>query len=162
MFVAERWPAVWHGRSVRDHDEILAELHRQRDAGKLRNRDVMEWLNAPSSRVSEIFTGKRLIQQDEMPILSRKLWPDEAANGGARSEVEEAYAAGSRDMLDAALGLLPMTGLDPASRDAFEVVLPAIAEAARRAREDGLDARTAVATLSRHLWQQARPEGRTQ
>jgi hypothetical protein len=49
--------------------ELLAALHRERDAGHIRNRDVEKLLRLPSSRVTEIFEGTRQIRLDEAKRL---------------------------------------------------------------------------------------------
>lgn len=160
MFVADHYGALWHKRAMRTYDEILAELHKRRDAETLTNAQVGKWIKQPSSRVSEVFSGKRRIQPKELEILARKLWPSEDVDPDGK--LADAYASGLKDAQDALEELLSLADVDRSVADAIVVSVPAIAQAAKTAREDGFDSRTAVATLSRHMWKQARPEGRTQ
>jgi len=160
MFVADRRGAIWQSRAVRTYDEILTELRRRRDAKELTNAEIGRWLKQPSSRVSEVFSGKRRIQPKELEILASKLWPAEEVDSVAG--LAEEYATALRDAQDAIAELLVLAEVDEATAGAIVAAVPAIAQAARIAREDGLDARTAVATLSRHMWRQARHEGRSQ
>ncbi len=51
------------------HDEIRAELIRQIDAHTVTQAAVARRLKIPASRVSEIRSGARRIQPDEMPAL---------------------------------------------------------------------------------------------
>lgn len=55
------------------HDELLAELVRQLDDGRLRPKTVADALGLPSSRVAEMRRRARRIQQREMPIVAALL-----------------------------------------------------------------------------------------
>lgn len=53
------------------HDEILATMIAWVEGGRIRPVDIAHELGIPSSRVSEMLKGRRRIQQNEMPILTR-------------------------------------------------------------------------------------------
>lgn len=56
-----------------EHDDILAEMIRQIDAGDVRQVDVAKKLSIAPARVSEMRKGTRRIQPAEMPILAKML-----------------------------------------------------------------------------------------
>ena len=60
-------------RPVLTHDEILAELRAQVAAKKFKQNALAAFLGIAPARVAEMLTGKRLIQQHEMPQLAEWL-----------------------------------------------------------------------------------------
>jgi len=62
-----------HCAPVPTHDEILAELIRQIDAGLVKQADVARALGIAPARVQEMRKGTRRIQPDEMPPLAALL-----------------------------------------------------------------------------------------
>lgn len=50
-------------------DQLLARLRSLRDTGETTNADLARLLGLPSSRIPEIFDGKRAIKIDEMKVL---------------------------------------------------------------------------------------------
>ena len=58
-----------HKRAVIGHNELLDWLSREREAGRLVNADLVRLLKLPSSRVAEIFEGRRRIQLDEAKAI---------------------------------------------------------------------------------------------
>lgn len=57
-----------HGR-VMDSRTLLASLERLRDDGRTTNADLARLLKLPSSRIPEIFEGRRRITIDEMKTI---------------------------------------------------------------------------------------------
>jgi hypothetical protein len=52
------------------HDELLAWLRAEKDAGRVKNADLQKLLGQPSSRVAEIFNHKaRRISLDEAKLI---------------------------------------------------------------------------------------------
>lgn len=56
-------------RSVLGQEELLAALRREKEAGRIRNKQVEQLLRLPSSRVAEIFEGTRQIKLNEAKRL---------------------------------------------------------------------------------------------
>jgi hypothetical protein len=130
------------------HDEILAELIRRKSEGRLRNRDVSAWLGLPSSAVSNIFSGSRRIQQNEMPVLFSKLWLDDEVASESGFDAQ---------LLTLSLSpLLSAAGLDRVKSLKILELLPDILAEARSAAAKGMDPATAADTAARLLWQSAR------
>lgn len=69
MFGADIFCCGRHGPYVLSSTELLSKLKSARDAAVLTNADVQALLKLPSSRVAEIFEGKRAIKIDEMKAL---------------------------------------------------------------------------------------------
>ena len=73
MFVVADLGGSSYPLDMRTHDELMAEMIRQLDAGELRPKQVAEALGIPSSRVAEMRRGARRIQPHEMAIVSKLL-----------------------------------------------------------------------------------------
>lgn len=69
MFVADDFVAARHSVGVLSHRELVDSLQRLKDEGKATNAEIGRLLDVPSSRVAEIFTGKRSVKVDEMKAL---------------------------------------------------------------------------------------------
>jgi phage repressor protein C with HTH and peptisase S24 domain len=69
IFAADIFDRRRHGPCVLSSTELLSKLKSARDAAVLTNADVQSLLKLPSSRVAEIFEGKRAIKIDEMKAL---------------------------------------------------------------------------------------------
>lgn len=67
--VAESHSALLHDLGMITHADLLQWLHARRDAGELANTDLQTLLKLPSSRVTEIFSGKRQIKLDEAKAI---------------------------------------------------------------------------------------------
>jgi cyanate lyase len=80
------------------HDELLDWLKDARDDGRVSNADIMRLLKLPSSRVAEIFEGRRRIKLDEAKALVEHYGIEESAG------VNEATLA---PILSAVLPLAP-------------------------------------------------------
>lgn len=79
----ERLPNAQFARMV-THDELMETLHAWIAGGRIRPGDVAKELGIPSPRVSEMLGGRRRIQQDEMPVLSRLLGLDDEPESNVR------------------------------------------------------------------------------
>lgn len=66
------------------HDELLDELRRWITSGKVRQKEVADELGIAPPRVNEMLSGKRRIQQREMPILAHYLGFDEGPDPSVR------------------------------------------------------------------------------
>lgn len=71
MFVIDRPLRFPHGLPMLTHDDILDELRRWIDGGRLQQKEIAAELGVAPARISEILKGTRRIQQREMPILAR-------------------------------------------------------------------------------------------
>jgi hypothetical protein len=67
--VAESRSALLHDLGMITHADLLQWLHARRDAGELANSDLQTLLKLPSSRITEIFNGKRQIKLDEAKAI---------------------------------------------------------------------------------------------
>lgn len=83
-----------------DSQGLIAELSRLRDQGVVKNADLQRLLKLPSSRVAEIFTGKRAIKIDEMKVLVERYGLEP---GGAQTFNADAL----EPLLDALLPIAP-------------------------------------------------------
>lgn len=102
MFVIDRSLRISQCRPMITHDEILAELVRQLDAGQIRPKNVAEHLGIARPRVSEMRKQERRIQPNEMPKLARLLgmkWGDDVpvvgyVGAGGHVIFEDAFEKG--------------------------------------------------------------------
>jgi hypothetical protein len=69
IFVADAMLPGRHAASVFSSADLLAALHRLRAEGTTTNADLARLLNLPSSRISEIFDGKRKVTIDEAKLI---------------------------------------------------------------------------------------------
>lgn len=69
MFVADALRPARHYPAVLDSKGLLAELERLKREGDTTNADLSRLLKLPTSRIAEIFEGKRKIKIDEMKII---------------------------------------------------------------------------------------------
>lgn len=113
MFVVAELALSSYPVDMRTHDELMAEMIRQLDAGDLRPKQVAEALGIPSSRVAEMRRGARRIQPHEMSIVSKLL------------AIEDAQAPSGA----IPVRLVPLVGRAPAGnwREAIEVPIGHIA-----------------------------------
>lgn len=103
MFVADVLRASGHYAPMLDSKGLIAELCRLRDENVTTNAEIARLLGLPSSRVAEIFTGKRAIKVDEMKALVERygLEPSPAPTFNAES---------LEPLLEAILPLAPPSG----------------------------------------------------
>lgn len=69
MFAADLFSQARHGQTVLSSAELIAALERLKDEGVTTNADLGRILDLPSSRIAEMFDGKRRVQIDEMKAL---------------------------------------------------------------------------------------------
>lgn len=66
------------------HDEVLNELRRWVDGGRMQQKEIAEELGIAPPRVNEMLKGRRRIQQREMPILARLFGMKDAGDSNVR------------------------------------------------------------------------------
>lgn len=116
MFVADVLRKHVHNAQMLDSKGLLAELHRLRDSGVTSNADLARLLDVPSSRVAEIFSGKRAIKIDEMKLIVER-YGLEGREISISPEMME-------PLLDALLPLMPPSGrMTEQSRKALAAAL---------------------------------------
>lgn len=71
-------------RAMVTHDELLTELRRWITSGKVRQTEVAAELGIAPPRVNEMLSGRRRIQQREMPILAHFLGMNEGPDPSVR------------------------------------------------------------------------------
>lgn len=71
MSVKDAGPALAQCVRMVTHDELMATMLAWVESGRIRPADLARELSIPSPRVSEMLRGRRRIQQDEMPILTK-------------------------------------------------------------------------------------------
>lgn len=115
MFVADALHSTRHYPRVLDSKGLLAELERLRSEGVTTNADLARLLKLPTSRIPEIFDGRRKIKIDEMKVIVEHFG------------LEQQPAAPSADtlepILDALLPLAPPGPVTGASRRALAEAL---------------------------------------
>lgn len=128
---------------VLSHEQLIDELRRLKNEDLTNNADLARLLNLPSSRVAELFSGKRRITVDEMKVVVERfgleaakqtpsarmlaplldallpLVPPGDQTGRSVEVVSEALSYG--------LQLLEVTDATPASEDALRVAARAVA-----------------------------------
>lgn len=143
MFGADVMRPIRLYRRVLSHEQLIAELERLKNEGQTTNADLARLWKLPSSRVSELFAGKRRITVDEMKAVVEHFGLDAAApapnarmlaplldallplvppgdqSGRSVEVVSEALSYG--------LQLLEATDATPASEDALKVAARAVA-----------------------------------
>jgi len=111
IFGADIFGCQRHGPYVLSSTELLSKLKSARDSAVLTNADVQSLLNLPSSRVAEIFDGKRAIKIDEMKALVERYGLDASQPAmSARRPVSEDTA--EIVALDLSLSMGPGTLLE--------------------------------------------------
>lgn len=100
---------------VLDHDSFVALLRQMIADGRTSNAAIGRIAKLPSSRVSEIFSGKRRVQVDEMKALIEELEIEDSVATPAPETLEP--------ILDAIVPLVPPSGLTDQSRRALAVAL---------------------------------------
>lgn len=115
MFVADVLRSVRHHGRVLDSKGLLAELERLKDTGRTTNADLGRLLKLPSSRIAEIFEGKRRVTIDEMKVLVEHFGLEAAAPAPSAETLEP--------ILDALLPLAPPGRLSEQSRRALAEAL---------------------------------------
>lgn len=134
-----------HNASVLSEREILASLRRLRTAGQVRNRDIEVALGLPSSRVSEIMSGKRRLKGDEMARLNRHFKLSEDAETAAIARAEASVLAILPPILE-------LAGADPdQQRILIDIAQDALRELRQLPEDQGSDpvARTLIHVLAR-------------
>jgi len=81
------------------HDELIAELERLKEQGETTNAQLSKILNLPSSRIAELFAGKRRISVDEMKVVVERF--------GLENARPAPSARTLAPLLDALLPLVP-------------------------------------------------------
>lgn len=114
MFVADELRPVVHYTGVLDSRGLLAELERLRADGVTTNADLARLLKIPSSRVAEIFSGKRRVSVDEMKLIVETFGLDSSSVPSAET---------LEPILDALLPLVPTGRLTEQSRKALAEAL---------------------------------------
>jgi predicted XRE-type DNA-binding protein len=69
MFVADALRGNLVKRGMLDSKELMSELCRLKQQNITTNADLARLLQIPTSRVAEIFSGKRAIKIDEMKVI---------------------------------------------------------------------------------------------
>lgn len=82
-----------------DSKELLDKLFRMRAEGTFTNADLARLLSKPTSRVADIFSGKRKVTIDEMKLI--------VDHYGIGDTVETPNADSIEPLLDAVLPLMP-------------------------------------------------------
>lgn len=77
---------------------------------------------------------------------------------GVDDRVQMVRTIAIEDALRGLRALLDFVAISPVDKDALLAALPAIAQAAQRAREGGFDVPSAVSALAQHEWSQSHPE----
>lgn len=78
-YVAELTAKTRHAAGMIGHAELLDWLHAERDAGRLTNAQLQKLLGLQSSRVSEIFDGRRKISLNEAKVIVEHFRLEESA-----------------------------------------------------------------------------------
>lgn len=115
MFVADALRAVRHYPRVLDSKGLLAELERLKSEGATTNADLARLLKLPTSRVAEIFIGKRSVKIDEMKVLVEHFGLDTSPPAPSAETLEP--------ILDALLPLAPPGPVTAGSRRALAEAL---------------------------------------
>jgi hypothetical protein len=102
------------------HDELLAALIRMRADGRVRNSDVQRWLGLESSRVADIFNGRRRVQLDEAATLVERIGMDKPRNKCVLSK--QAAAMFVTHAIKSAGVAVPDDQVDALARDMVEFV----------------------------------------
>lgn len=115
MFVGDEIDGLRQSMPMLGHDDLLAILRERREAGKTSNAEIGRVIKQPSSRVAEIFNGKRRISLDEAKLLVEALG------------IEERYTGPSEEtligLMTAMLPLVPSDGLKERDVPKFARVL---------------------------------------
>jgi len=115
MFVADALRQPRHYAGVLDSKGLLAELERLRGAGQTTNAGLARLLKIPSSRIAEIFEGRRAVKIDEMKVIVEHFGLEA---GGAAPSAETL-----EPILDVLLPLAPPGRLTDQSRRALAEAL---------------------------------------
>jgi repressor LexA len=105
------------------HDEIMTAMVAWVDGGRIRTSEIARELGIPSSRVSEMLKGRRRIQQDEMPILSRLFGLSETPETNVRKikRIGQVPAGQLRQALDETTDTVEVSANLPTGVFALEV-----------------------------------------
>lgn len=103
MFVADALRNPRHYVRMLDSKGLIAELERLKARGITTNADLARLLNLPTSRIAEMFTGKRAVKIDEMKVLVEQFGLEDAEHPKLNAEL-------LAPLLDAVLPLLPPVG----------------------------------------------------
>ena len=115
MFGADGLHPMRHSRGVLDSKGLLSELERLKTEGVTTNADIGRLIQQPSSRVAEIFSGKRRVTIDEMKTL--------VEHYGLEATVPAPSAETLEPILDALLPLAPPGRMTDQSRRALAEAL---------------------------------------
>lgn len=103
MFVADVVRPDRLKSGMLDSKTLIAELTRLREQGVVKNADLQRLLKLPSSRVAEVFSGKRAIKIDEMKMLVERY--------GLEPNTAQLFNADSIEpLIDALLPIAPPPG----------------------------------------------------
>lgn len=103
MFVADLLRVPRQNARMLDSKTLITELGRLRDTGVTTNAEIGRLLGLPSSRVAEMFSGKRTIKIDEMKVLVERFGLDHSGRPVFNAESLE-------PLLEAILPLAPPSG----------------------------------------------------
>lgn len=103
MFVADVLRASRQNARMLDSKNLITELERLRANGVTTNAEIGRLLRVPSSRVAEMFSGKRAIKIDEMKALVERYGLDQSGPPTFNAESLE-------PLLEAILPLAPPSG----------------------------------------------------
>ena len=131
--VADALAGAVYYRSVLTTDDFLAEIRRRASS----DAEIGRALKLPSSRIAELFGGKRRLRYDEAKILADKFMPNETGAGVSADRLEPILAACLRyapiegwseseaprlaRAVEYGLGLLASAPANQASEDALAV-----------------------------------------
>ena len=99
MFGADQVRQMRLYRRMLSHDELISELERLKEQGETTNAQLSKILNLPSSRIAELFAGKRRISVDEMKVVVERF--------GLENARPAPSARTLAPLLDALLPLVP-------------------------------------------------------
>lgn len=114
MFVADAARDSSHNGLVLSHTDLLAELVRLKADKATTNAQLARLLKLPTSRIAEIFDGKRLIRVDEMKCLVEEFDLDGRTRQPSAETIEP--------ILDAILPLAPPRLTDQSRRALAEAL----------------------------------------
>jgi SOS-response transcriptional repressor LexA len=105
------------------HDQILDELRRWIDGGKVTQKEVADELGVKPPRINEVLNGKRKIQPREMPVLAHYLDMTKTTNSTVRQikRIGLVPAGSLREALAEATGVLDVSASLPSGVFALKV-----------------------------------------
>lgn len=108
MFVADFAPGFCQRGAVLSHAEIIDQLLLLKEQGKTSNAELARLIGLPSSRIAEVFSGKRRVTVDEAKVLIDHFG------------IGETFSASALEpLLDALIPLIPTGRMTDRSRKAL-------------------------------------------